>query len=159
MLGGWDLGLSPALHGATSAPSARPSLMPSLALQGRLLQTKKSGYFPSSSVKPCPVDARVSAREEMELGLPTAGVVPVTFPSFSSRPQSFPAPSAKPLPHRGGGSLMPWCRYRAGQSQPCSQGWDRHHQIQLCAFSDSGARVLEMRPSTGKLQLVYFNCP
>uniref|UniRef100_A0A8C3BIS3 Vav guanine nucleotide exchange factor 2 n=1 Tax=Cairina moschata TaxID=8855 RepID=A0A8C3BIS3_CAIMO len=28
--------------------------------EGRLLQTKKSGYFPSSSVKPCPVDARVS---------------------------------------------------------------------------------------------------
>uniref|UniRef100_A0A8C2T8E8 Vav guanine nucleotide exchange factor 2 n=1 Tax=Coturnix japonica TaxID=93934 RepID=A0A8C2T8E8_COTJA len=27
--------------------------------EGRLLQTKKSGYFPSSSVKPCPVDARV----------------------------------------------------------------------------------------------------
>ncbi|RMB93366.1 hypothetical protein DUI87_30060 [Hirundo rustica rustica] len=26
--------------------------------EGRLLQTKKSGYFPSSSVKPCPVDAR-----------------------------------------------------------------------------------------------------
>ncbi|KAF2981285.1 hypothetical protein EK904_005895, partial [Melospiza melodia maxima] len=29
--------------------------------EGRLLQTKKSGYFPSSSVKPCPVDARASA--------------------------------------------------------------------------------------------------
>lgn len=53
-----------------STPSAQPSLMPSLALQGRLLQTKKSGYFPSSSVKPCPVDARVSARQEMELGVP-----------------------------------------------------------------------------------------
>uniref|UniRef100_A0A452IZ09 Uncharacterized protein n=1 Tax=Gopherus agassizii TaxID=38772 RepID=A0A452IZ09_9SAUR len=26
--------------------------------EGRLIQTKKSGYFPSSSVKPCPVDAR-----------------------------------------------------------------------------------------------------
>ncbi|EMP34635.1 Guanine nucleotide exchange factor VAV2, partial [Chelonia mydas] len=26
--------------------------------EGRLMQTKKSGYFPSSSVKPCPVDAR-----------------------------------------------------------------------------------------------------
>uniref|UniRef100_A0A8C8AZV9 Vav guanine nucleotide exchange factor 2 n=1 Tax=Otus sunia TaxID=257818 RepID=A0A8C8AZV9_9STRI len=34
--------------------------------EGRLLQTKKSGYFPSSSVKPCPVDARVSAEEETE---------------------------------------------------------------------------------------------
>uniref|UniRef100_A0A4X2KXJ8 Vav guanine nucleotide exchange factor 2 n=1 Tax=Vombatus ursinus TaxID=29139 RepID=A0A4X2KXJ8_VOMUR len=29
--------------------------------EGRLMQTKKSGYFPSSSVKPCPVDGRVSA--------------------------------------------------------------------------------------------------
>uniref|UniRef100_A0A8D0HPK9 Vav guanine nucleotide exchange factor 2 n=1 Tax=Sphenodon punctatus TaxID=8508 RepID=A0A8D0HPK9_SPHPU len=28
--------------------------------EGRLIQTKKSGYFPSLSVKPCPVDARVS---------------------------------------------------------------------------------------------------
>uniref|UniRef100_A0A452IYZ3 Uncharacterized protein n=1 Tax=Gopherus agassizii TaxID=38772 RepID=A0A452IYZ3_9SAUR len=28
--------------------------------EGRLIQTKKSGYFPSSSVKPCPVDARVT---------------------------------------------------------------------------------------------------
>uniref|UniRef100_A0A2I3GST5 Vav guanine nucleotide exchange factor 2 n=1 Tax=Nomascus leucogenys TaxID=61853 RepID=A0A2I3GST5_NOMLE len=26
--------------------------------QGRLVQTRKSGYFPSSSVKPCPVDGR-----------------------------------------------------------------------------------------------------
>uniref|UniRef100_H0VZ55 Vav guanine nucleotide exchange factor 2 n=1 Tax=Cavia porcellus TaxID=10141 RepID=H0VZ55_CAVPO len=26
--------------------------------EGRLLQTRKSGYFPSSSVKPCPVDGR-----------------------------------------------------------------------------------------------------
>ncbi|XP_020837599.1 guanine nucleotide exchange factor VAV2 isoform X5 [Phascolarctos cinereus] len=26
--------------------------------EGRLMQTKKSGYFPSSSVKPCPVDGR-----------------------------------------------------------------------------------------------------
>ncbi|XP_006863886.1 PREDICTED: guanine nucleotide exchange factor VAV2 [Chrysochloris asiatica] len=26
--------------------------------EGRLIQTRKSGYFPSSSVKPCPVDAR-----------------------------------------------------------------------------------------------------
>lgn len=31
-----------------------------LFLQGRLVQTRKSGYFPSSSVKPCPVDGRVS---------------------------------------------------------------------------------------------------
>lgn len=44
---------------------ARPSLIHSLASQGRLLQTKKSGYFPSSSVKPCPVDARVSAKAEL----------------------------------------------------------------------------------------------
>uniref|UniRef100_A0A8D1BZ37 Guanine nucleotide exchange factor VAV2 n=1 Tax=Sus scrofa TaxID=9823 RepID=A0A8D1BZ37_PIG len=28
--------------------------------EGRLVQTRKSGYFPSSSVKPCPVDGRVS---------------------------------------------------------------------------------------------------
>uniref|UniRef100_A0A8C4LXZ1 Vav guanine nucleotide exchange factor 2 n=1 Tax=Equus asinus asinus TaxID=83772 RepID=A0A8C4LXZ1_EQUAS len=27
--------------------------------EGRLVQTRKSGYFPSSSVKPCPVDGRV----------------------------------------------------------------------------------------------------
>lgn len=52
----------------TLLPSAHPNLIPSLALQGRLLQTKKSGYFPSSSVKPCPVDARVSAEGEMERG-------------------------------------------------------------------------------------------
>lgn len=32
------------------------------------------------------------------------------FSAFSSRPQSFPGPSARPLPHRGGGSLLPWCR-------------------------------------------------
>lgn len=54
----------------TLLPHARPNLIPGLALQGRLLQTKKSGYFPSSSVKPCPVDARVSAKEETEPGVP-----------------------------------------------------------------------------------------
>uniref|UniRef100_A0A8D0KDW6 Vav guanine nucleotide exchange factor 2 n=1 Tax=Salvator merianae TaxID=96440 RepID=A0A8D0KDW6_SALMN len=31
--------------------------------EGRLLLSKKSGYFPSASVKPCPVDARVSRGE------------------------------------------------------------------------------------------------
>ncbi|KAJ6652845.1 hypothetical protein lerEdw1_010563 [Lerista edwardsae] len=30
--------------------------------EGRLILTKKSGYFPSSSVKPCPVDARPPSR-------------------------------------------------------------------------------------------------
>lgn len=54
----------------TLLPRACPRLIPGSALQGRLLQTKKSGYFPSSSVKPCPVDARVSAKEEMEPGAP-----------------------------------------------------------------------------------------
>ncbi|KAM4695959.1 guanine nucleotide exchange factor VAV2 [Rhinophrynus dorsalis] len=32
--------------------------------EGRLLLTKKSGYFPSSSVKPCPVDSRPVNRTE-----------------------------------------------------------------------------------------------
>ncbi|XP_075435050.1 guanine nucleotide exchange factor VAV2 isoform X2 [Ascaphus truei] len=32
--------------------------------EGRLLQTKKSGYFPSSSVKPCPVASRPENRTE-----------------------------------------------------------------------------------------------
>lgn len=49
------LGWSSCLH-CSSVHPADPQLC---ALQGRLLQTKKSGYFPSSSVKPCPVDARV----------------------------------------------------------------------------------------------------
>uniref|UniRef100_A0A452QUF1 Guanine nucleotide exchange factor VAV2 n=1 Tax=Ursus americanus TaxID=9643 RepID=A0A452QUF1_URSAM len=35
--------------------------------EGRLVQTRKSGYFPSSSVKPCPVDGRVML---------TSGLVP-----------------------------------------------------------------------------------
>ncbi|XP_075041809.1 guanine nucleotide exchange factor VAV2 isoform X2 [Mixophyes fleayi] len=32
--------------------------------EGRLLLTRKSGYFPSSSVKPCPVDSRPVARTD-----------------------------------------------------------------------------------------------
>ncbi|XP_045145293.1 guanine nucleotide exchange factor VAV2 [Echinops telfairi] len=36
--------------------SLPPRLLPSP--QGRLVQTRKSGFFPSSSVKPCPVDGR-----------------------------------------------------------------------------------------------------
>ncbi|XP_072287216.1 guanine nucleotide exchange factor VAV2 isoform X4 [Pyxicephalus adspersus] len=32
--------------------------------EGRLLLTKKSGYFPSSSVKPCPVDSRPTIRTD-----------------------------------------------------------------------------------------------
>ncbi|KAM8934308.1 guanine nucleotide exchange factor VAV2 [Pelodytes ibericus] len=32
--------------------------------EGRLILTKKSGYFPSSSVKPCPVDSRPVTRTE-----------------------------------------------------------------------------------------------
>lgn len=43
--------------------SVHPQLISTFCVpQGRLLQTKKSGYFPSSSVKPCPVDARVCAK-------------------------------------------------------------------------------------------------
>lgn len=52
--------------------SAHPQLISTFCvLQGRLLQTKKSGYFPSSSVKPCPVDARVCAKP----GAPAGAVV------------------------------------------------------------------------------------
>lgn len=52
--------------------SAHPQLMSTFCvLQGRLLQTKKSGYFPSSSVKPCPVDARVCA----EPGAPAGAMI------------------------------------------------------------------------------------
>lgn len=54
----------------TPTPTVIGQARPPLALtisaffQGRLMQTRKSGYFPSVSVKPCPVDGRVSACTE-----------------------------------------------------------------------------------------------
>lgn len=41
-------------------PTGQAGTPSSVSFQGRLVQTRKSGYFPSSSVKPCPVDGRVS---------------------------------------------------------------------------------------------------
>lgn len=50
---------------------------------------------------------------------------------------------------------------RTGQSQPHSQGWGWHHQIQLCSFS-AGLTEEQSAPDQAPVQknmlLVYFNC-
>ncbi|XP_069914890.1 guanine nucleotide exchange factor VAV2 isoform X7 [Oryctolagus cuniculus] len=57
----WELPCRGEVGGRVGASPAPPSWVPvPVLIQGRLLQTRKSGYFPSSSVKPCPVDGRVS---------------------------------------------------------------------------------------------------
>lgn len=123
---------------------AKPLLLPActpqsdayLALQGRLLQTKKSGYFPSSSVKPCPVDARVSAEGEMELGAPStvmggaALVVPIAPLSLLLETLVLP------LAFYRGQISNGWIHHPvvanawSGWSQLHSQGWGWSDQIQ-----------------------------
>lgn len=99
--------------------SAHPQLISTFCvLQGRLLQTKKSGYFPSSSVKPCPVDARVCAKSGAPAGAvvgwqgnfcSTLGGKRCPNKAFGS-PQPIPVGFLVPIPAL---AVSPWCHLRS----------------------------------------------
>lgn len=70
-------------------------IVPFPLLQGRLVQTRKSGCFPSASVKPCPVDGRVSAAgalgpRPLGAALPTA----VSWAPSTLHPEKMGGPGA-----------------------------------------------------------------
>lgn len=93
----------------THTRPARPSALtvPFPLLQGRLVQTRKSGCFPSTSVKPCPVDGRVSG-----VGAPAwAGAVlagaallmAVSWPRSTLHPEKMGGPGQGALLFEGPG--------------------------------------------------------